>query len=69
MPASESNEPARTASGTPSAGFVERLGYWWMDRALKQGKPLAGVTFNGRTLSAVEMERIVAFARRHGFLK
>ena len=40
-----------------------------MDRALKNGKLLAGVTFNGRTLSMEEMQRRVDYARQHGFLR
>ena len=51
------------------AGFVERLGYQMMDNVLKKGwTPERAAGFYGG-MSESKMRSMVAYARRHGFLK
>ena len=52
----------------PSAGFVERLGYYWMDIALSRGwnAERDGRTFGG--ISEDQAKRSVAYARKNGLL-
>ena len=49
------------------AGFVERLGFHWMERALKTGwTNIRALTFGG--ISENDARRQVTYARMHGFL-
>jgi len=49
------------------AGFVERLRFHWMERALKSGwTNERALTFGG--ISENEARRQVSYARMHGFL-
>jgi hypothetical protein len=54
---------------SPSAGWAERVGYQMMDHVLKTGwTPERAASFYGGT-SESKMRNMVAYARRHGFLK
>jgi len=53
----------------PSAGWAERVGYQMMDHVLKAGwTPERAASFYGG-ISESKMRSVVAYARRHGFLK
>lgn len=51
----------------PWAGFWERVYYDWLDRNLRSGEPMRG-TINGEIVSEDRARRLVAYARRNGFL-
>jgi hypothetical protein len=48
-------------------GFVRRMLFDMCDKALKRGS--TGPIMNGRHLTDDEMRKLVAYARKHGFLK
>jgi hypothetical protein len=52
----------------PSAGFIQRLGFHFMDKALKRGwnAERDGQMFGG--ISEPQARRVVAYAQRNGFL-
>jgi hypothetical protein len=53
----------------PYAGWVERVGYQMMEHVLKTGwTPERAASFYGG-MSETKMRSMVAYARRHGFLK
>ena len=53
----------------PSAGWAERVGYQMMEHVLKTGwTPERAASFYGG-ISESKMRSMVAYARRHGFLK
>ena len=53
----------------PSAGWAERVGYQMMEHVLKSGwTPERAASFYGG-ISESKMRSMVAYARRHGFLK
>jgi len=62
--------PEITSAGVrPLAGWVERVGYQMMDHVLKTGwTPERAASFYGG-ISETKMRSMVAYARRHGFLK
>ncbi len=66
------NKPAASIEPAPTADFLQRLLFSWCDHALERwaaGARSPEIVVNNRTLSVAEMERSVAYARRHGFLK
>jgi hypothetical protein len=68
--------PIEVVGGIPLAlpaneilGWVERVGYQMMDHILKTGwSPECAASFYGG-ISESKMRSMVAYARRHGFLK
>jgi len=71
MTSSKRTEPsgAPERDERPSAGWVERVAYQAMDHILQTGwTPERAASFYGG-ISEAKMRSMVAYARRHGFLR
>ena len=53
----------------PQEGFVRRLLFKWCDTDLRAGRTESSFDMNGRRLTTAEMQDLVDYARRHGFLQ
>lgn len=62
-----STSRSETSDLLPQEGFVRRMLFDMCDKALKRGS--TGPIMNGRHLTDDEMRKLVAYARKHGFLK
>ena len=62
-------EATTTFEPCPQEGFVRRLMFHWCNNDLRAGRTESSFEVNGGRLAEDEMRRLVAYAKRHGFLR